>query len=316
MTAPTTAAKPGHTGVEGKFVWMDGDKVPWAEANVHIMTHSLHYGLAVFEGIRCYNTPRGPAAFRLDEHMMRLYRSAKICGLEPPYPIADLTAAVLDLLRTNAQPECYIRPIIYFGAGKFGLNNVGAPVRVAIATWKWGAYLGDEGLRRGIRACVSSFTRLHPNVMMTKAKCSGNYANSQMARVEAVRNGFDEAILLDPEGYVIEGSGENIFIVYGRDIDTPPLSSILDGITRDAVLRICEAEGLRVREARMSRDRLYCADEAFFTGTAAEVTPIREVDRRPIGTGEPGPVTRQLQGIFKRAAQGEDKRFANWVQYV
>jgi branched-chain amino acid aminotransferase len=316
MTATAKAKAASATGVEGKYVWMDGDRVPWAEANVHIMTHSLHYGLAVFEGIRVYKTPRGSGAFRLDDHMVRLYRSAKIVGLDVPWKIEAMTKAALDLVRENGQEECYIRPLIYFGAGKFGLNNIGAPVRSAIATWKWGAYLGEEGLRKGIRARISSYTRLHPNVMMTKAKCSGNYANSQLARVEAVRDGFDEAILLDPEGYVIEGSGENLFIAYGRDLETPPLSSILDGITRDSVLQICAAEGLRVREARMTRDRLYCADEAFFTGTAAEITPIREVDRRTIGTGEPGPMTRQLQDLFRRCILGEDPRFPHWVQYV
>ncbi len=311
-----SASKTAMTGIEGKLVWMDGERVPWGEANVHIMTHSLHYGLAVFEGIRCYKTPRGSGCFRLDDHMVRLYRSAKILGMEVPWKIEQLTKAALDLVRENGQEECYLRPLIYFGAGKFGLNNIGAPVRCAIATWKWGAYLGDEGVLKGIRARVSSYTRLHPNVMMTKAKCSGNYANSQLARVEAVRDGFDEAILLDPEGYVIEGSGEYLFIAYGRDVETPPLSSILDGITRDSVMQICAAEGLKVREARMTRDRLYCADEAFFTGTAAEITPIREVDRRSIGTGEPGPLTRELQGLFRRCIMGQDPRFAQWVQYV
>ncbi|HVY62252.1 MAG TPA: branched-chain amino acid transaminase [Planctomycetota bacterium] len=299
-----------------RYIWMDGERVPWRDANVHVMTHSLHYGIAVFEGIRCYATPRGPAIFRLEEHMTRLWRSAKICGMEIPYSRAELARACIDLVRANEQQECYIRPIVFFGAGKFGLNNIGAPVKVAVATWKWGAYLGDEGIRDGIRARVSSFTRIHVNAMMSKAKNSGNYANSQMARVEAVRDGYDEAILLDVEGYVAEGSGENIFVAYGRQLETPPIGNILEGITRDSVLRICEAEGLAVREARMSRDRVYCADEAFFTGTAAEITPIREVDHRQIGEGKPGPVTRELQAIFRRCVLGDDRRFESWLTFV
>ena len=299
-----------------RYIWMDGQQVPWRDANVHIMTHSLHYGIAVFEGIRCYSTPRGPAIFRLDAHLTRLYRSAKIVGMEIPYSREQLASACLELIRANEQHECYIRPIVYFGAGKFGLNNIGAPVKVAIATWRWGAYLGDEGLRNGIRARISSFTRIHVNAMMTKAKCSGNYANSQMARVEAVRDGFDEAILLDVDGYVAEGSGENIFIAYGRALETPPINNILDGITRDSALRIAEAEGIPVKEARIARDRVYCADEAFFTGTAAEITPIREVDHRPVGDGRPGPVTRDLQAIFRRAVMGEDPRFEKWLTFA
>jgi branched-chain amino acid aminotransferase len=295
---------------------MDGAQVAWRDANVHVMTHSLHYGIAVFEGIRCYATPRGPAIFRLDEHMTRLFRSAKICGMEIPYSREELSRACVALIRANEQDECYIRPLVYFGAGKFGLNNIGAPVKVAIASWKWGAYLGDEGMKSGIRARVSSFTRSHVNATMSKAKCSGNYANSQMARVEAVRDGYDEAILLDVEGYVAEGSGENIFIAYGRGLETPPAANILEGITRDSILRLCETEGIAVREARMTRDHLYCADEAFFTGTAAEVTPIREVDHRAIGEGRPGPVTRELQAAFRKAALGEDRRFEKWLTFV
>ena len=292
-----------------RYIWMDGANVPWQDANVHIMTHSLHYGIAVFEGIRAYPTARGPAVFRLEEHMTRLFRSAKIVGMDIPYTREQLSRACLDLVRANEQEECYLRPIVYFGAGKFGLNNIGAPVKVAIATWKWGAYLGDEGLKAGIRARVSSFTRIHVNSMMNAAKNSGNYANSQMARVEAVRDGCDEAILLDAEGYVAEGSGENIFIAYDGRLETPPLGNILEGITRDAVLRIAETEAVPVREARFTRDRLYCADEAFFTGTAAEVTPIREVDHRRVGDGKPGPITSRVQSIFRRAVLGEDRRF-------
>jgi branched-chain amino acid aminotransferase len=299
-----------------RHVWMDGELVPWRDANVHIMTHSLHYGLAVFEGIRCYATKRGPACFRLDDHLVRLYRSAKILGMGVSIPFADLARACLDLVRANEQPECYIRPLIYFGAGKLGLNNIGSPVRCAIMTWKWGSYLGDEGVKSGIRARISSYQRITPNAMMTKAKCTGNYVNSQLARVEAVQDGYDEAILLDHEGYVIEGSGENIFLAFGRDVETPPLSSALDGITRDSVIQILDKEGVKVRETRLSRDRFYCADEVFFTGTAAEITPVREIDRRPIGAGRPGPVTAELQTLFRRVVMGEDERFARWLSYV
>ncbi len=299
-----------------RHIWMDGQLVPWRDANVHIMTHSLHYGIAVFEGIRCYSTARGPAIFRLDEHLTRLYHSAKIVGMEIPYGREQLAQACRELIVSNEQKECYIRPIVYFGAGKFGLNNIGAPVKVAIATWKWGAYLGDEGLRNGIRARISSYTRIHVNAMMTKAKNSGNYANSQMARVEAVRDGYDEAILLDVDGYVAEGSGENIFLAFGRALETPSGNNILEGITRDSVMRIAEAEGIPLREVRISRDRLYCADESFFTGTAAEITPIREVDHRPIGDGRPGQLTRDLQAIFRRAVLGEDARFEKWLTFV
>jgi branched-chain amino acid aminotransferase len=299
-----------------KYVWMDGELVPWRDANIHIMTHSLHYGLAVFEGIRVYATRRGPACFRLDEHLRRLYRSAKILGMQVGPSIEELTRACIELVKANEQPECYIRPLVYFGAGKLGLNNIGSPVRTAVMTWKWGSYLGDEGVKSGIRARVSSFARMTPNSFMTKAKCTGNYVNSQLARVEAVRDGFDEAILLDHEGYVIEGSGENIFLANGREVETPPLSSALDGITRASVIEILEAEGTRVRETRLSRDRFYCADEVFFTGTAAEITPVREIDRRPIGEGRPGPVTTELQRIFRRVVSGEDARFEKWLTYL
>jgi branched-chain amino acid aminotransferase len=299
-----------------RTVWMDGELVPWREATVHIMTHSLHYGLAVFEGIRVYKTRRGSAAFRLDEHMVRLYRSAKILGMDVPLPIQDLTRACIEVVKANEQDECYIRPLIYFGAGKLGLNNIGSPVRCAVMTWKWGSYLGDEGVKNGIRARISSYQRIHPNTFMTKAKCTGNYVNSQLARVEAVRDGFDEAILLDEQGYVVEGSGENIFLAMGREVETPPLSSALDGITRDSVIRILDAEGIRVRETRLTRDRFYCADEVFFTGTAAEITPVREIDRRTIGEGRPGPLTREIQGLFRKVVSGEDPRFERWLSFL
>jgi branched-chain amino acid aminotransferase len=316
--ATKASAQPAATATTdpARFIWMDGQRVPWQDANVHLLTHSLHYGIAVFEGIRCYKTARGPAIFRLDAHLERLFRSAKIVGMEIPYTRQQLAEACIDLIRANEQHECYIRPIVYFGAGKFGLNNIGAPVKTAIATWRWGAYLGDDGVRNGIRARISSFTRIHVNAMMTKAKNSGNYANSQMARVEAVRDGYDEAILLDVDGYVAEGSGENIFIAYDRVLETPAVTCILEGITRDSVLRIAEAEKIQVKETRISRDRLYCADEAFFTGTAAEITPIREVDHRSIGDGRPGPLTRDIQAIFKKCVVGEEKRFEKWCTFV
>jgi len=309
-------AAPAGAPETGKHVWMDGALVPWQDANVHVMTHSLHYGIALFEGIRCYKTPRGPAIFRLEEHTARLFRSAKIVGMDVPYTKEQISAACKEVVRANGQEECYLRPILYFGAGRFGLNNIGAPVKASIATWKWGSYLGDEGVKNGIRARVSSFTRIHVNALMNLAKNSGNYANSQMARVEAVKDGCDEAILLDPEGYVAEGSGENIFIGVDGHLETPPLGNILDGITRDTAMKIAAAEGISVRETRFARDRVYSADEAFFTGTAAEVTPIREVDHRAIGTGRPGPMTSKIQAIYKRAVTGLEPRYESWLSYI
>jgi branched-chain amino acid aminotransferase len=298
-------------------VWLDGRFVPWDEANVHILTHSLHYGLAVFEGIRCYRCDDGRSAvFRLREHMTRLYRSAHIMQLDVPFAQDAVEKAVLDALRVNRLPEGYIRPLVFLGEGAMGLLPRDNPVRVAIAVWKWGAYLGEEGLERGIRAKVSSYTRHHPNVSMTKSKTAGDYVNSILAKREVTRLGYDEAIMLDTAGLVSEASGENVFIVRDGALKTPPLPSVLEGITRDAVIRIARDKGIPVIEQPFTRDELYVADEAFLTGTAAELTPIREVDDRAIGAGSRGPVTRTLQTTFFDAVRGRDRKYESWLSYV
>ena len=299
-----------------KKIWMDGSLVGWDEAKVHILTHTLHYGLGVFEGIRCYETERGPAIFRLPEHLDRLFHSAHIAGLKSPYSREEVSEAIRLLIRTNSLRSCYIRPILYLGYGEMGINHSRCPVSASVVVWRWGAYLGEEGLTRGVRVKVSSYTSHHVNTNMTKAKVCGNYALSQLAKMEAIRLGYDEALLLDIAGMVTQGSGENIFIVRGGRLKTPPPPGVLEGITRDSVMRLAERAGLRALEEPFARDELYIADEAFFTGTAAEVTPIREVDDRPIGRGEPGPVTRQLQGAFFQVVKGKDREFEHWLTYL
>lgn len=301
---------------EGKKIWMDGALVDWSDAKVHVLTHTLHYGLGIFEGIRCYKTAGGPAIFRLREHIDRLYNGVKIIGFQIPYSKEELTEAIKETIKANEFQECYIRPLVYLGYGQMGLNPLGLPIQVAIAAWPWGAYLGEEGLQKGIRVKVSSFTRHHVNVSMTKAKVIGNYANSQLAKVEAVRDGYDEALMLDPSGYIAEGSGENLFLVRHGILHTPPLTSILEGITRASVLEIAKTEGIPVKEALVSRDELYIADEVFFTGTAAEITPVREIDRRTIGSGSPGPITRTLQRIFFDIVQGKNDTYKEWLAYI
>ncbi len=303
-------------GTPGTRIWMDGTMVDWSEARVHVLTHTLHYGLGLFEGIRCYQTERGPAIFRLPEHVARLFEGARIIDMQLPFTEEQITAAIKQTVRDNALEECYIRPLVYVGYGKMGLNPLGIPIHIAIAVWPWGAYLGEEGLASGIRVRISSFTRHHPNIMMTKAKVVGNYANSQLAKVEAVQTGYDEALLLDPAGYVAEGSGENVFIVRHGVLKTPPLMSILEGITRASVIEFARLDGLPLREEPLSRDELYIADEMFFTGTAAEITPVREVDRRAIGVGKPGPLTKRLQRQFFDIVHGKDERFKEWLTYV
>ncbi|HVI74184.1 MAG TPA: branched-chain amino acid transaminase [Anaeromyxobacteraceae bacterium] len=301
---------------KAKKIWLDGKLVAWDEAKVHVLTHALHYGVGVFEGIRAYKTADGRSAvFRLREHMQRLYDSAHILLMEIPYPIEQLHEACLETLRANGQPEGYLRPLAFFGYGSMGVGAVN-PVQVTIASWPWGAYLSEEGLKHGIRAKVSSFTRLHVNVNMVRAKVSGQYVNSFLANREASLSGFDEAILLDTDGYVAEGSGENIYIVKDGTIFTPPLSSpVLAGITRDSVLRIAKDLGVPVCEQKFTRDTMYLADELFMTGTAAEVTPVREVDHRRIGRGEPGPVTKKIQETYFRAVHGEEPRYREWLTY-
>lgn len=297
-------------------IWLNGELVDWEKATTHILTHTLHYGLGIFEGIRCYKTDQGPAVFRLQEHIDRLYDSAKITRIPIPYRPEELIEATFDLIRVNDLEECYIRPLAFLGYGRMGLNPIGLPVSVAVAVWPWGAYLGEEGLTKGIRAKISSFTRHHPNVMMTKAKVCGNYANSQLAKAEAIENGYDEAIMLDPWGNVAEGTGENIFIVRRGELKTPPLTAILEGITRDSVIELARTMGVGLREEAFSRDELYAADEAFFTGTAAEITPIREVDGRTIGPGKPGHVTTKLQQSFFDVVTGRDPAHEHWLTYV
>jgi branched-chain amino acid aminotransferase len=298
-------------------IWMDGKLVCWEDAKVHVLTHALHYGTAYFEGIRCYLLADGRSAvFRLAEHTRRLVDSGKILGFPIPYTEEQLNRATLDVIRANKLKECYIRPLAFVGLGELGLYAPKNPVSVCIAVFPWGAYLGDEGLRNGIRAKVSSFTRHHVNVMMTKSKTAGNYINSVLAKHEVKKSGYDEAIMLDPEGYVSEASGENIFIVRDRKIKTTPLTSILPGITRDSMIALARDKGYELVEERFTRDELYIADEAFFTGTAAELTPIREVDDRQIGSGRRGPVTEDLQSTFFDIIKGKNSHYEKWLAYV
>lgn len=298
-------------------IWMDGKMIPWGEANVHILTHSLHYGLGVFEGIRCYLCHDGQSAvFRLREHVDRLFDSGHIGGLKIPFSKKEILEACKETLRVNRMKEGYIRPLVFIGEGVMGVYPGDNPVRVAIITWPWGAYLGDEALEKGIRIKVSSFTRHHVNVMMTKAKICGNYVNSVLAKREVMKMGYDEALMLDTEGYVSEASGENIFMVKNGVLKTTPLTSILSGITRDSVIQIAKSKKIPLVEERFTRDELYTAQEAFFTGTAAELTPIREVDDRQIGEGKPGPVTREIQADFFEIVKGKNPAYREWLDYL
>lgn len=295
---------------------MDGKFVDWDRATVHVLTHSLHYGLGVFEGIRCYETKKGPAIFRLDEHIDRLFGSAHIFLMDIPYTKKEIRDAIIGTVRINKIKECYIRPLAFIGYGAMGLYPKGNPVNVSIAAWSWGAYLGDDGLTKGIKVKTSSFIRNHVNANMTRGKVCGYYVNSQLAKKEAIACGYDEALLLDTEGYVSEGSGENIFMVRNGVLKTTPLTSILEGITRNSIMRIAADKKIRVLEERFTRDELYIADEAFFTGTAAEVTPIRELDGRTIGAGKPGPITRDLQAVFFDIVKGKNKKYISWLTDV
>jgi len=295
---------------------MDGKLVDWDQATVHVLTHTLHYGLGMFEGIRCYETRQGPAIYRLDEHVARLFNSARIFLMDIPYTEREIRDAIMKTIQANRMKECYIRPLVYIGYGAMGLYPKGNPVSVSIAVWSWGAYLGDEGLKNGIKVKTSSFIRNHVNANMTRGKVCGYYVNSQLAKKEAIACGYDEALLLDTEGYVSEGSGENVFIVRNGVLKTTPLTSILEGITRDSIMEIAKDEGIDVREERFTRDELYIADEAFFTGTAAEVTPIRELDGRVIGQGKPGRMTRKLQSVFFDIVKGRNKKYKSWLTLV
>ena len=301
---------------ETEFVWMSGKMLKWKDATTHFLTHSLHYGTAVFEGLRCYNTDKGPAVFRMKEHVKRLFDSAHIMQIKIPYTQQEITEAIIKVVKENNLKECYIRPLVYYGYGIMGLSTKGAKVEVGIAAWPWGTYLGDEGMQNGIRMKIASVTRHHPNIMMTKSKTSANYANSTFAKMQAINAGYDEAIMLDPQGYVAECSGENIFIVRNGALITPPTSNALEGITRASIMEVAKNEGIEVQEKLFPRDTLYIADEAFLTGTAAEVTPIREVDGRMIGEGKPGPITKKLQAKFFDIVKGKDKKYEKWLDYV
>jgi branched-chain amino acid aminotransferase len=300
-----------------EYIWMDGALVPWADAQVHVLTHGLHYGTGAFEGIRAYETDNGAAIFRLTDHMERLARSAKAIGIPLDYTVDELVEASKEILRVNGLGSGYIRPIIFFGTGAMGLNPAGASVHVVIAAWEWGAYLGEEGLKNGIRVAVSSWRRIGHDSFMPNAKVTGGYVNSVLAKTAAVRAGYDEAILLNAEGVVAEGSGENLFMVRDGVVYTPPTSAgALDGITQDSVRTLLVDAGYEVREATLTRTDLYYADELFFTGTAAEVTPVREVDDRAVGTGKPGPVTRVAQKAFMDTVTGHNERHSDWLEYA
>jgi branched-chain amino acid aminotransferase len=300
-----------------KKIWMDGKFIDWDAAQVHVLSHTLHYGVGVFEGIRCYQTKDGGSAiFRLKEHVDRLFASAHIVLLKIPFSHDKICQAIRKTLTTNGLTEGYIRPIVFIGEGEMGLFVKTNPIRVAVAAWSWGAYLGEEGISKGIRAKVSSFCRHHVNSAMTKGKINGYYVNSVLAKWEAIKAGYDEAVLLDTEGYVAEASGENIFIVRNGILQTSTLTSILPGITRDSVLNIARKLDIPVKEARFTRDEMYIADEMFFTGTAAEITPVREVDDRRVGTGKPGPVTKQIQEAFFDIVRGKNALFAHWLDVL
>ncbi|HJL56247.1 MAG TPA: branched-chain amino acid transaminase [Arenicellales bacterium] len=297
-------------------IWFDGAMVPWREAKVHVLTHSLHYGLGVFEGVRAYETDRGTAIFRLAAHTERFFRSAHILGMQMPYDNDTLNAAQVAVVQENGLESAYLRPLAFYGSEGVGIRADMLKTHIAIATWEWGAYLGEDGLKNGIRVRTSSFTRHHVNITMCRAKACGNYINSILALQEALSGGADEALMLDTEGYVTEGTGENIFIVRNGVVYTPDLSSALEGITRDTVIRLIGEAGLDLVEKRITRDEVYVADEAFFTGTAAEVTPIRELDGRSIGNGGRGPVTEQLQASYFDCVHGRDPKHDDWLTFV
>jgi branched-chain amino acid aminotransferase len=298
-------------------IWMDGEMVDWDNANVHILTHSLHYGLGAFEGIRAYATSRGPAVFRLTDHIRRLFNSAKILMIDVPYSPEALIEATKETVRVNGLDACYIRPIVYLGYGEMGLNPLPCKVNVSIAVWPWGAYLGEDGLANGVNMKISSWRRHDPNIIPPAAKATGMYINSCLAKVEALKAGYDEAILLSPQGYVSECTGENLFMVRDGKIFTPPVSAgALEGVTQASVMTIARDLGIEVDTAHILRSDLYTADEAFLSGTAAEIVPIRSVDDRIIGAGEPGPVSRKIQEIYFATVKGEVDRYKDWLEHV
>jgi len=298
------------------FIWYDGKLVPWRDATTHVLTHSLHYGLAVFEGVRAYKTVHGTAIFRLKEHTERLFNSAHIYMMKLPYSREQLMEAQKEVVRANNLESCYLRPIAFYGSERMGVSPKGVSVHVAVAAWPWGAYLGEEALEKGIRVKTSSFARHHVNVSMCRAKYSGTYANSILANLEATDHGYDEGLLLDVDGFVAEGAGENLFMIKNGKLYEPELSSALIGITRDSIITLAAEMGLSVTAKRLTRDDLYIADEAFFTGTAAEVTPIRELDGRAIGSGKAGPITAKLQKAFFDLVNGKNEKHRDWLTQV
>jgi branched-chain amino acid aminotransferase len=300
---------------DGK-IWKDGELIEWRDATIHVLTHTLHYGMGVFEGVRAYQTDKGPAIFRLKEHTQRLFNSAKIFQLKIPFEMETVMEAQKQVVRENKLESCYIRPLVWIGSEKLGVSAKGNTIHVAIAAWPWGAYLGEDGMAKGIRVKTSSFSRHHVNVSLVRAKACGYYINSILANQEALADGYDEALLLDTDGYVSEGSGENVFVIKNGKIYTPDLASCLDGITRDAVITMARDLGIEVIEKRITRDEMYCCDEAFFTGTAAEITPIRELDNRQIGEGKRGPITEKLQSLFFDVVAGKVPRYQHWLTLV
>ncbi len=297
-------------------IWFDGQMVPWRDAQVHVLTHTLHYGLGVFEGVRAYQTDRGTAIFRLEDHTDRFFKSAHILGMKIPYDAKTLNDAQVAVVKENGLASAYLRPLAFYGSEGMGIRADMLKTHIAIATWEWGAYLGEEGLEKGIRVRTSSFTRHHVNITMCRAKACGNYINSILALQEALSAGADEALMLDSAGYVMEGTGENIFVIRDGAVYTPDLTSALEGITRDTVIRLIAESGLELREKRITRDEIYVADEVFFTGTAAEVTPVRELDGRQIGSGTRGPVTQMLQAKYFDCVQGRDSQHDDWLTFV
>ena len=301
---------------DGK-IWMDGTMVDWRDAKIHVLSHTLHYGCGAFEGVRAYETAAGPAIFRLREHTERLFNSAKILRMKIPFDLDTVMQAQRDVVRENGLKSCYLRPLVWLGSEKLGVNPKGCQVHLMVAAWPWGAYLGEEGMAKGIRVKTSSYTRHHVNITMTQAKAVSNYTNSILANMEAVDDGYDEAMLLDSAGFVSEGAGENLFIVKKGVVYTPDLSAgALNGITRDTIFNICQDQGLKLVEKRITRDEVYICDEAFFTGTAAEVTPIRELDRVTIGIGSRGPVTEKIQAAFFDIVNGRNPKYAEWLSRV
>lgn len=299
-----------------ELIWMNGKMVKWEDAQIHVLTHTLHYGTGAFEGIRCYHTPKGPAIFRLRGHIKRLMDSAHILQIKPNFTKEQYERACREVVSKNKLKECYIRPIIYYGYGKMGIATNGCVVDSAVAAWAWGSYLGEEGMKNGIRAKISSYQRHHVNSVMTKSKTTGSYVNSTMAKMEAINSGFDEALMLDGQGFIAEATGENIFIVRDNVLITPPTTNALEGITRKSIIAMAHGMKIKVREETFTRDQLYTADECFLTGTAAELTPVREVDNRAIGIGKPGPITKKLQAKFFEVVHGKVRKYSKWLDYV